>query len=126
MQTSKTAVALGFFDGVHIGHMSLINKIKALETDGLKSCVYTFDKHPSEIFGNGVPLILTFEEKIKVHRGTGVNTVYVQNTDKEFLSLSPDDFLQKVIIQLILILTLMMVLFFIQINSLWKLDFGTV
>ncbi len=99
MQTSKTAVALGFFDGVHIGHMSLINKIKELEADGLKSCVYTFDKHPSKIFGTRMPLILSFEDKIKELKETGVNAVYVQETDKEFLSLSPEEFVQKVLIE---------------------------
>ncbi|MBR2472177.1 MAG: FAD synthetase family protein, partial [Clostridia bacterium] len=98
MQTSKTAVALGFFDGVHIGHMSLINKIKELENEGLKSCVYTFDKHPSEIFGQGVELICSFEDKIKLLEETGVNLVYVQKADKLFLSLSPEEFVKKVLI----------------------------
>lgn len=99
MQTSKTAVALGFFDGVHIGHMSLINKIKDLETEGLKSCVYTFDKHPSEIFGQGVELICSFEDKIRLLEETGVNSVYVQKTDKQFLSLSPEEFVKTVLIE---------------------------
>ncbi len=99
MQTSKTAVALGFFDGVHIGHMSLINRIKELETEDLKSCVYTFDKHPSEIFGQGVALICSFEDKIRLLEETGVNTVYVQKTDVHFLSLLPEEFVQKVLIE---------------------------
>ena len=99
MQTSKTAVALGFFDGVHIGHMSLINKIKELETEGLKSCVYTFDKHPSEIFGKGVAFICSFEDKIRLLEKTGVNSVYVQETDAHFLSLSPEEFVKNVLIE---------------------------
>ncbi len=98
MQTSKTAVALGFFDGVHIGHMSLINRIKELEVEGLKSCVYTFDKHPSEIFGHGVELICSFEDKIRLLETTGVSSVYVQKTDKYFLSLSPEEFVKNVLI----------------------------
>lgn len=99
MQTYKTAVALGFFDGVHIGHMSLINRIKELEAEGLKSCVYTFDKHPSEIFGRGVALICSFEEKIRLLEAAGVNTVYVQKTDEPFLSLSPEEFVKTVLIE---------------------------
>jgi len=98
MQTSKTAVALGFFDGVHIGHMSLINKIKELETECLKSCVYTFDKHPSEIFGKGVKFICSFEEKVSLLEETGVTSVYVQKTDAAFLALSPEEFMQQVLI----------------------------
>ena len=98
MQTSKTAVALGFFDGVHIGHMSLINKIKELETEGLKSCVYTFDKHPSEIFGSGVKFICSFEDKIKLLEAAGINSVYVQKTDKQFLSVLPEEFVKTVLI----------------------------
>ena len=45
-----TAVALGNFDGLHLGHMKLLNMLQNVSQDnGLQSVVYTFDKHPINI-----------------------------------------------------------------------------
>ena len=55
----KRAIALGFFDGVHIGHGALLNKTKerAEEIGGMPS-VLSFDVHPDNlVFGVNVPLI---------------------------------------------------------------------
>ena len=59
MAEIKRAIALGFFDGVHIGHGALLRKTKerAAETGALAS-VLSFDVHPDTlVFGNEVPLI---------------------------------------------------------------------
>ncbi len=59
MADNKRAIALGFFDGVHIGHAALLNKAKerAKEIGGIPS-VLSFDVHPdSLVFGREVPLI---------------------------------------------------------------------
>lgn len=59
MTYKKRAIALGFFDGVHIGHAALLNKTKerAAEIDAMPS-VLSFDVHPdSLVFGHEVPLI---------------------------------------------------------------------
>jgi riboflavin kinase/FMN adenylyltransferase len=59
MADNKRAIALGFFDGVHIGHAALLNKAKerAEEIGGIPS-VLSFDVHPdSLVFGREVPLI---------------------------------------------------------------------
>ena len=59
MAEIKRAIALGFFDGVHIGHGALLNKTKerAEEIGGIPS-VLSFDVHPDNlVFGVNVPLI---------------------------------------------------------------------
>ena len=57
--TKKSVVALGNFDGIHLGHVALINKAVAFANEsGLLSCVYTFSDHPSN-FKNGINGIIT-------------------------------------------------------------------
>lgn len=56
------AMALGFFDGVHLGHGALLQKVK--ET-GLKSSVFTFDQHPSTLLEEKpVPLLSSTEDRM--------------------------------------------------------------
>ena len=59
MPNSKRAIALGFFDGVHIGHAALLNKTKQRAAEiGAMPSVLSFDVHPDTlVFGKEVPLI---------------------------------------------------------------------
>ncbi len=48
---SKVVLALGFFDGVHIGHQKLIKEAKAIADEkDLPLMVMTFDRHPKEVY----------------------------------------------------------------------------
>lgn len=71
---SSSAVALGNFDGVHIGHTKLINKLTSF---GLPSVVYTFDSHPLNLLkGEGtVPTVNTNSEKADIFEAMGVDSV---------------------------------------------------
>ncbi|MHB8066063.1 MAG: bifunctional riboflavin kinase/FAD synthetase, partial [Ruminiclostridium sp.] len=63
----NTGVGLGNFDGLHIGHMALINTlIRESQLNGLSSIVYTFTKHPENILRKKLitPLLLTEQKKI--------------------------------------------------------------
>ena len=94
----KNAVALGTFDGLHLGHAMLIREItKDEDTD---SYVYTFDVHPSRIILND-PLsprtITTNEQKVEILAKMGVGHVCFE----DFVSvrdMSPSDFVKKVLI----------------------------
>ena len=70
----KSVVALGNFDGVHLGHAALIEKTVALANDcGFSSCVYTFSSHPGN-FKNGInSIITTNDEKESVISSFGVD-----------------------------------------------------
>ena len=70
MSQVRRAVALGFFDGVHIGHAALLERVKerARETDSLPT-VLTFDVHPDTlVFGKEVPLINSAPEREEIIR----------------------------------------------------------
>jgi len=93
----KTAVALGNFDGVHIGHMSLIKKIK--EFKDLASCVWTFTEHSLNILKSDfhVPYITAKEDKIEIFKQENIDYLIFQ--DFNYIRyLAPEEFIEKVLV----------------------------
>lgn len=95
---SPTSVALGFFDGVHRGHTSLINTAKVFATGDIKSVIYTLDTHPSVFFGSPVPMITSAEERLSILKSMNTDYIYLQKTSRDFLNISPEDFVDKILI----------------------------
>ncbi|WP_333859166.1 bifunctional riboflavin kinase/FAD synthetase [Clostridium sp.] len=91
----STYIALGSFDGLHLGHMSLINKtIKLAKSNGAKSMVFTFKNHPlSTINPDLAPKILMDTEcKVNVLRNAGLDIINMANFNREFMKIHPEDF----------------------------------
>lgn len=87
------AIALGAFDGVHIGHRKLIdNIVEYSKKNNCKSCVYTFDTLPS-----GARYINDWDKRIEIFEGLGVDYLYIQEFDTDFKNTSATDFLNKYI-----------------------------
>lgn len=79
----NTAVALGFFDGVHIGHKAVINACKNLKKDDEKLAVFTFKDSPyNTLTGNKKPLLTSNEEKFRLFEALGVDFVYCIDFDE--------------------------------------------
>ena len=78
----NTIVALGTFDGCHLGHMSVIRAayLKAKELK-VKSLVYTFDKIPKSNSNSEIKSIMTINEKIKFIRKCGIDYIAIDNFD---------------------------------------------
>ncbi len=94
-------VAIGNFDGVHLGHQKILNFLvnKASEKD-LISLVLTFSPHPGKITGKGqIKLLQTLEQKIECIQSFGVNAVFTLPFTKKFASLSTEDFINKILIK---------------------------
>src|SRR5581483_8841093 len=68
------AVAIGTFDGVHLGHRAVI---RAAVDAGLAATVVTFDPHPRVVLGRPVPLLATLERRLELLEGCGVDDVLV-------------------------------------------------
>jgi riboflavin kinase/FMN adenylyltransferase len=83
------AVAIGTFDGVHRGHVSVIRA--ALESS-LAATVMTFDPHPREALGNEVELINTLERRLELIAELGVTETVVVPFTAELLALGAEDF----------------------------------
>jgi len=90
-----TAVALGAFDGIHIGHQKLIeNVVNYSRKNGCKSCVFTFDELPS-----GADFITNNTERFKIFEKLGVDILCVQPFDNSFKNLSAFDFMSNYLLQ---------------------------
>lgn len=96
----QTYVALGSFDGIHKGHLALINKsIELAKKNDSLSMVYTFKNHPRTLINkDGAPkLIINLEEKTEMFQYLGVDlSVFVEFT-KKFMSLEPEEFINNLI-----------------------------
>lgn len=93
-------VALGSFDGLHLGHMALINK--AMELSKASDClsmVYTFKNHPLSIINEEmVPkLLYSNEYKIDLLNKFGVDILNLANFDNELMKLSPEKFIENLV-----------------------------
>ena len=93
----QTVVALGFFDGVHNGHKSLINKTVTLaKKNHCRSAVLTFKEHPLNlIFPAYAPLMITTnDEKVAIIKSMGIDDVYINEFDEKLMNLSPESFVR--------------------------------
>ncbi len=91
------AIALGNFDGVHIGHQQVIRtaKQKAKEID-CKSAVVTFSPHPAKILSkNKFTEILSLDEKIATIKDLGIDEVIVINFTEDFSKMPAESFINE-------------------------------
>ncbi|MFJ7468233.1 cytidyltransferase [Peribacillus frigoritolerans] len=97
-EAEPCVLALGFFDGVHLGHQELINLAKRIaKQQDLKLAVMTFFPHPKQIIGNDQTpqtYITPLEQKAKLMQDLGVDTLIVVNFDSAFAHLSPSGFIE--------------------------------
>lgn len=96
--TFPTVIALGFFDGVHKGHSSIINTAKELAGENTKSLIYTLDTHPSLLFGSPVPMITSQDERMDLLKSYSTDYIFLQKTDRDFLNLPPETFIKDILI----------------------------
>lgn len=90
-------LCLGYFDALHLGHISLINKSKNL---GRKVGVLTMDPNPSSFFNSNVKEVNSLEDKIEILETLGVDYFIILETNKDVLNMSPDSFVKEIIIPL--------------------------
>lgn len=97
----KPVVAIGSFDGVHLGHVRILQHLHdtAKTLDG-ESVVITFDPHPQVALhpGNGFFVINTLEENIRHIEAQGIDAVVIIPFTKAFSQLSYAEFLETVIV----------------------------
>lgn len=91
------AIALGFFDGVHLGHRALIrDTIDVAEREGYSATVFTFASDAT--LKNGVSRLYSTEDKLAIFETLGVDEVVLCDFSS-VSALSPDDFINKVLIE---------------------------
>jgi len=92
LEQRPRAVAIGSFDGVHRGHLAVIEAVRAT---GHESTVITFDPHPRIALGNKVELLTTLERRIELLEDAGVAAVVVASFTPELQQLTPEQFSER-------------------------------
>lgn len=100
----ETVIALGFFDGVHLGHQQVIKTAKQLaEQKQMQSSVMTFSPHPKEILrgqSEKLDYLSPLPEKSKLIEEIGVDVLYVIQFTQDFANLTPQQFVDDYLIGL--------------------------
>lgn len=98
----ECGLCLGNFDGVHRGHRSLIDTLKAENSKRARRLplgAFLFRQPPSTVLSkNPVPQLNSFEEKLELLKNAGLRFAVVYDFE-EIKDLSPDDFVRKILIQ---------------------------
>jgi riboflavin kinase/FMN adenylyltransferase len=95
-----TALTIGNFDGVHLGHQAMLAKLRdAASVRGLPACVMTFEPHPREFFApDKAPARLTsMREKLELLATQGVERVYVCRLNFPFAQTTSEEFVQRIL-----------------------------
>lgn len=93
-----TAIAIGKFDGVHIGHRELIAHINKAKAYGYKSVVFTFTPSPAVYFGFGDQMKLTTDqEKRVILEKLGVDYLLEYPLNEESAGITPEDYIRKLL-----------------------------
>ncbi len=99
----QTIIALGNFDGVHEGHRAILDfVIKKAKGSNLTSVLLTFSPHPETILGKKrVQLIQTIDQRLEEIRKFNLDVVLIIPFDKTFSRLTAQEFIQKILINLL-------------------------
>lgn len=98
---NDAVVTIGTFDGVHIGHQKIINRlINTAKKDHLKSIILTFFPHPRMVLqkDSNIKLINTIDERARIIEGLGLDELLVKKFTHTFSRLSAEDFVKKILI----------------------------
>src|SRR5690625_3029105 len=99
---NPTVITIGTFDGVHIGHRKIINRlIDSAKSQNLESCILTFFPHPRMVLQPHVELKLinTISERIQVLESTGIDHLIVYPFTKEFSRLHEQKYIEKILVK---------------------------
>ena len=98
-QIAGATVAIGIFDGVHLGHQAIIARAKEV-SNGRGVIALTFDPHPMQFFApdKAPTMLVSVERRVELLRSYGADAVIVCEFDSEFAAKSPDDFVSEVLI----------------------------
>ncbi len=98
----NVVLTCGMFDGVHKGHMKIIDRLKSISNEtGGESHLLTFWPHPRLIIDPGfhLQLLTTFEEKADLLSKIGIDHLISVPFTKEFSNMLPEDYIKKILVE---------------------------
>lgn len=103
MAIKTPIVTIGTFDGVHLGHKKLINRLNELAQKlGGESTILTFHPHPRIVLANdySIRLLNTIEEKIQLLEKTGIQHLIIHPFTQDFSELTSAQFIENILLKL--------------------------
>src|SRR6266446_1970322 len=97
-----SVVSIGNFDGLHLGHKEILRTVAKRSRElGLRPVAMTFSPHPIRVLAPHRPLCLisTADQKIRLIENAGIDLLFIAHFDTAFSRLSPEDFVEKYLIQ---------------------------
>ena len=91
----RSAVAIGKFDGVHLGHRKLLHKITEQKSKGLQAVVFTFDTSAAAFFGGADKELTTLAEKRRIFEAMGVDVLIEFPLNRDTAATKPQEFIQR-------------------------------
>ena len=98
---SKTIITIGTFDGVHLGHKSILEKMKnATQNNQYESLVLTFFPHPRMVLqqDSSIKLLNTIDEKATLLEKFGIDNLIIHPFDEVFSNLSAEEFVKNILV----------------------------
>ncbi|WP_103069749.1 bifunctional riboflavin kinase/FAD synthetase [Aquimarina sediminis] len=98
---TPSVVTIGTFDGVHIGHKKIIERlIESAERNGLESVILTFFPHPRMVLqqDSEIKLINTIDERIQILEKTGLSSLIIHPFTKEFSRLTAEEYVEQMLV----------------------------
>lgn len=102
IQNSNNYIALGSFDGLHIGHLSLIYKVVEIaKKNNGKSMVFTFKNHPKTFINKEhvTKLLMDNDKKVEILTTHKVDIVCFQEFNLEFMKMTPEEFVEFLVLE---------------------------
>jgi riboflavin kinase / FMN adenylyltransferase len=102
VEPAPSVVSIGFFDGVHRGHQTIISRaVRQARDRGVRSVVVTFDRHPMEVVnpGSQPKLLMTLPRRAQSIADQDVDLVVVLPFDDALRHLPPDEFVDHVLVE---------------------------
>lgn len=99
--SGPSAVTIGAYDGVHLGHRTVIGEVRRLAGErGLQSVVVTFDRHPAQVVRpqSAPKLLCDLDQKLELLADAGVDVTYVIHFDEAQAAVSAEEFVDDVLV----------------------------
>ena len=101
IKKNKYAITVGSFDGLHVGHIKIIDELlNAAKAINGQSVLLTFDPHPRQVLSKDFDfkILTTLNEKESLLEKAGVDNLIVQKFTKEFSQMTSDEFIKKILV----------------------------
>ena len=102
LSENPLALSIGMFDGVHLGHQSIIKKLKTIsQSKNLESAILTFWPHPRKVFNpnDDLKLLNNIDEKTYLLQKNGLKHLFLKEFDEDFRNLTGEEFVKQILVE---------------------------